>query len=250
MFWDWSFFALAIPAVIFAGISKGGFGSGASFAGASILALILAPGEALGIMLPLLILIDLVTLKPYWRKWHWPTAKLLIFGCLPGVLIGTAVYSYTNDDVIRFFIGAMSVFFVLWQLARGRGLIKTAAGKLPDFVGLFAGTIAGFTSFVSHAGGPPVAVYLLSLGLTKTQYQSSTVLFFWIVNMLKAFAYGFLGIFTFDILMVDLALAPFAILGALIGVKAHHMVPEKLFFTITYVLLMLTGTKLIWDALT
>jgi len=64
VFWEWSFFAIAVPAVIFAGISKGGFGSGAAFASASILALVVPPGQALGIMLPLLMLIDVVTLGP------------------------------------------------------------------------------------------------------------------------------------------------------------------------------------------
>ncbi|MEL6887770.1 MAG: sulfite exporter TauE/SafE family protein, partial [Pseudomonadota bacterium] len=46
------------------------------------------------------------------------------------------------------------------------------------------------------------------------------------------------------------ALAPFALLGAWLGVKAHHMVPERAFFALTYVLLVVTGTKLIWDGLT
>lgn len=59
------FFAIAVPAVLFAGISKAGFGSGASFASASILAIFLPPGMALGIMLPLLMLIDVASLRSY-----------------------------------------------------------------------------------------------------------------------------------------------------------------------------------------
>jgi uncharacterized membrane protein YfcA len=247
--WDLSFFAIAAPAVLFAGLSKGGFGSGAAFASASILALILPPGQALGLMLPLLMLIDVATLGPYWRKWHWPSAKLLIFGGVPGVIIGALVYRVANDDVIRFLIGAMSLLFVVWQIAKARGLIKISERPLGNSAGLLAGTTAGFTSFVSHAGGPPAAIYMLSLKLTKTQYQSNTVLVFWIVNSLKAAAYAFLGIFTLDLLMVDLILAPFALLGAWLGVRAHHLVPEKLFYAITYVLLAITGTKLIFDAL-
>lgn len=62
----WSFFAVAAPAVIFVGISKGGFGSGAAFAAATILALIVDPRAALGIMLPLLMLIGVASLKTYW----------------------------------------------------------------------------------------------------------------------------------------------------------------------------------------
>lgn len=249
VFWDWSFFAVAVPAVIFAGVSKGGFGSGAAFASASILALVLTPGEALGIMLPLLILIDFATLGPYWKKWHWPSAKLLILGGLPGVIIGALIYKLTNDDAIRFLIGAMSLLFVIWQIARARGWIREARTRLPDSAGLIAGTVAGFTSFVSHAGGPPAAIYMLSLKLSKTQYQSNTVIVFWVINLLKAVAYGFLGIFTLQTLLVDVALAPFALFGAWLGVKAHHVVPEPLFFGITYVLLTITGTKLIFDAM-
>ncbi|MEN8892361.1 sulfite exporter TauE/SafE family protein [Planktotalea arctica] len=249
MLWDFSFFAIAVPAVIFAGISKGGFGSGAAFASASILALVMTPGQALALMLPLLMLIDVATLRPFWGKWHWPSARLLILGGTPGVLIGALLYRAVNDDVIRFLIGAMSVLFVLWQIVQRRGWISLSTRALSDKVGFFAGTAAGFTSFVSHAGGPPSAIYLLSLGLSKTQYQANTVLVFWIVNLLKAAAYAFLGIFTLDLLELNLVLAPFALLGAWIGVKAHCMVPERVFFAITYVLLSVTGTKLIYDAL-
>ena len=57
---DTTFFALAVPAVLFAGISKGGFGSGAAFAATPILALILEPAQAVGLMLPLLMLMDII----------------------------------------------------------------------------------------------------------------------------------------------------------------------------------------------
>ena len=43
---DWTVFAFGIPAVVFAGVSKGGFGSGAAFASASILALVFEPVKA------------------------------------------------------------------------------------------------------------------------------------------------------------------------------------------------------------
>ena len=58
------FFSIAALAVVFAGISKGGFGSGAAFAAAAILATSIEPGQAIGIMLPLLMLMDVTSLKP------------------------------------------------------------------------------------------------------------------------------------------------------------------------------------------
>ena len=89
---DLAFFLIAGPAVVFAAISKAGFGSGAAFAAASILALVVDPGLALGVMLPMLMLIDAASLKPYWGKWRLRDGMLIILGGLPGVALGAALY--------------------------------------------------------------------------------------------------------------------------------------------------------------
>src|SRR6056297_3187081 len=92
----WELLAAGAVAALFAGVSKGGFGSGAAFAGAAILALVVPPGMALGIMLPLLMLIDLATLRPYWRQWGVRETALLILGGLPGVALGAAFYQMAD----------------------------------------------------------------------------------------------------------------------------------------------------------
>lgn len=254
---DPAFLALAIPAVIFAGVSKGGFGSGAAFAATPLLALVVDPGTALAVMLPLLMLVDLAVLRPYWRRWSWPDARLLILGGLPGVALGAALWRVAPADAFRLLIGVLALAFVLWQ-ARGTlapRLVPVAAPPAPGTPppghgwGLLAGVVAGFTSFVSHAGGPPVAVYLLARGHPKTTYQATTVLVFWVVNLAKSAAFAGLGLFTAQTLAAGLVLAPFALVGAALGVIGHRWVPERAFFAITYTLLTVAGSKLIWDAL-
>ena len=247
---DMVFFIIAAAAVVFAGISKGGFGSGAAFAAAAILATIIDPGEAIGIMLPLLMLMDITSLRPYWRQWMPRESLYLILGGLPGVALGAWFFSLANADALRILIGVISVLFVIWQMANSRGLIKAGFKKLPAWAGLLSGAAAGFTSFVSHAGGPPAAVYLLSMRPSKTEYQATTVIVFWAINIAKAIPYTFLGLFTLESLKLDLMLAPFAVLGVWIGVKGHRIISEKLFFGLTYLLLMVTGLRLIWVALT
>ncbi|MEX5728241.1 putative membrane protein YfcA [Rhodovulum iodosum] len=246
---DATFWALAIPAVIFAGVSKAGFGSGAAFAATPILALVVDPATALGVMLPLLMLVDLATLRPYWGQWHMPSVRLIALGALPGVALGAGLYEVAPADLFRFLIGAVAVGFVAFQMAVRLRLLRYRAEPFSREAGLVAGLLAGFTSFISHAGGPPVAIYLLAQGMGKTTYQASTVLIFWLVNIYKFVPYALLGIFTGATLRADLLLAPFALLGAWLGVRAHRLVPEGLFFAITYVLLTVTGTKLIWDSL-
>ena len=244
------FWWLAVPAVLWAGISKGGFGSGAAFASALVFAMVVEPATALGIMLPLLMLIDVVSVRGYWNRWHVPSSIALILGGLPGVALGVGLVSVANDDVLRLLIAAIALGFVAWQVAGRAGWIRIRTAPFRWSSGVFTGALGGFTSFVSHAGGPPVAVFLLAQGLGKTTFQATTVLAFWVINIFKAVPYAAMGFFTAETLVLNLWLAPAAVAGALVGIRAHHLVPERLFFGLTYVLLTVTGLKLVWDALT
>lgn len=242
------FFALAVPAVLFAGFSKGGFGGGAAFASTSILALVLQPEQALALMLPMLMMMDFAALGAFWKKWNWSDAKLMILGSIPGIAIGVWLFRIADAEMLRLMIGIMSIAFVMWQLAKSSGIVRPFANRLPGWAGVLSGLVAGFTSFVSHAGGPPAAVYLLSQKLTKTEYQATTVVVFWIINAVKVIPYAYLGMFTIQTGLANLALAPIAFFGVWLGVRAHHVVSDRLFFGITYVALCLTGSKLIWNA--
>jgi len=112
MLTDPYFFAIAAFAVVFAGVSKGGFGSGAAFAAGAILATVIDPGQAIGIMLPLLMLMDVTSLKPYWGKWLGRDSWVLVVGALPGVALGALLYTRVDADVFRFLIGAIALAFV------------------------------------------------------------------------------------------------------------------------------------------
>ncbi len=244
-----TFFALAVPAVLFAGVSKGGFGSGAAFAATPLLALILDPAQAVGLMLPLLMLMDVGALRPYWRQWDWRSARLLIAGALPGIGLGAAVFGLTDPDTFRLLIGAVAIGFVAWQGARAAAWLRPARAPMGPAAGLLAGLVAGFTSFISHAGGPPAAMFLLSRGLGKTRYQATTVIVFWAINLLKFLPYAALGFFSVQGLRQGVILAPVALIGVWTGVWFHRRVPERLFFGLTYLFLLATGAKLIWDGL-
>ena len=246
---DLTFFAFAIPAVLFAGISKGGFGSGAAFAATAFLAVILEPVVALGLMLPLLLLMDFGGLRPYWRKWDWGAARNLVIGSVPGIVLGALFFRATNPDALRFLIGVVAIAFVAYQGAKARGWTSASSAAASGRGGFLAGVLVGFISFVSHSSGPVVAIYLLRRGLSKTTFQATTVIVFWAVNGMKILPYAALGVFTGDILRAALYLSPFALIGVWAGVWFHRVVSKKLFFLITYVLLLTTGSKLIWDAL-
>ncbi len=246
---DLVFFAAAVPAIALAGISKGGFETAGAIVSAPLLALVIDPRLAIGLMLPLLMLMDLASLRAYWRKWSWPEARTLMTGGVLGVAAGWALFGSISADGVRLMIGLIAVGFVAYSLAKRFGLLPEPPPQALR-AGLFWGALAGFTSFVGHAGGPPAAVYMLGRRLAKTPFQATSVVTFWWVNLIKMPPYIALGMFTAETVRAVLILAPVGIGGVLLGAWAHKRVSEAWFFGLAFTLLGLAGLKLIWDGLT
>ncbi len=232
-------------AVFFAGFSKGGFGGSVAFVSSAILAIVMKPTEAVAFMAPLLILMDVGTLRSFWGGWDARQVKVLLIGSAPGMILGTILFTVISDDMLRILLATIALAFVIWRLwPKGTKTPKPYSENL----GYVAGAVAGFSSFVSHAGGPPTAMYLLTQKLSKTQYHATVTLVFWIVNTLKIIPYAFLGIFSVELFLYGLYMVPIAIFGVWLGIRAHHWIPEHLFFRFTYVCLALTSVKLIYDS--
>lgn len=243
-------FALAALGAMLAGLSKGGFGGSLGFAGAAILAVVIEPGVALALMLPVLMAIDVTAVRAYLGRWDGPSARAILVGALPGLGLGAALFSLVSSDAIRVIIGVVAVGFPLFRIALARGLIAPRPQGFDRRKGWVAGAAVGFTSFVAHAGGPPFAVFMLGQGgIDKTRYHATSVIVFWVVNALKAVIYAQLGLLSLDLLGWSAALIPFALIGAFVGMWAHKLIPERLFFAVAYTALMLTGMKLLWDGL-
>lgn len=246
----WVFGVAALGAFL-AGLSKGGFGGSLGFAGSAILVMVVEPAVALALMLPVLMAIDVAAVRAFWGQWHRPSAVAVLTGAVPGLALGATLFYVVSADGIRVLIGLVAVGFPLFRVALARGWIAPRPQGFDRRKGWIAGAGVGFTSFVAHAGGPPLAVFLLGQGgIGKTEYHATSVIVFWVVNALKAAIYTFMGLFTLSLLGWSAALIPFALIGAVAGVRAHRVIPERAFFAVAYTALVLTGLKLLWDGLT
>lgn len=244
------FYAVAVPAILIVGISKGGVAGGLGSVSVPMMALMISPIQAAAIMLPILCLMDLFGLYAYRGVWDRRNLMLMLPGALVGIGLGTLTFRYLSDDGVRLIVGVVALGFVIWNWL-GPKLMRRAADHRtePGPAGLFWAGISGFTSFVAHAGGPPVHVYLLPQRMDKTLYVGTLVVFFTAVNYTKLVPYGFLGQLSANNLGTALILSPLAPLGIWMGVRFHRMLSESLFYTLCYVFLSLTGIKLIWDGL-
>ncbi len=241
------FYAAAVPAILIAGISKGGFGGGLVVMAVPLLALVVDPGTAAAIMLPQLILMDLIGIRVYYRHWDRAQMKVLLPAAVLGILIGTLSFGTLDRAVVRLIIAAVAIGFCLhYWLGRAAAEVKRQV-DVPR--ALFWGGLAGFTSFVAHAGGPPLSVYLLPRRLDKRIFVGTTVIFFTVANYLKLVPYYFLGQLRAESMTTSLVLAPLAFAGVGLGVFLHDRTNETWFYRICYVFLFLTGLKLLRDGI-
>ncbi|WP_409433270.1 sulfite exporter TauE/SafE family protein [Litorimonas sp. RW-G-Af-16] len=238
------FWITAIVAVVITGISKGGFGGLALFA-VPLMALTISPLQAAGIMLPILIVMDWISVWSY-RK-HWD--KALVFKMVPaaviGIGIGWALAGYVTDNLVRVIVGMIAVAFPLYHWFGPKSGL--AAIKDSRLAGYIAGSLAGFTSFIAHAGGPPFQAYAIPQGLPHRIYAGSAVMFFFVVNAVKLVPYAALGQFDKTNLTTSLILLPLAPIGVLIGVYLVKRIDGTLFYRIMYGLIFITGLKLLFD---
>ncbi|MGE0718349.1 MAG: sulfite exporter TauE/SafE family protein [Alphaproteobacteria bacterium] len=243
------FYAVAVPALLLTGISKGGIGAGAGILSVPLMSLVIPPTQAAGIMLPLLCAMDLVGLWRYRAAHDRRRLTFLLPASIVGIALGTATFGLIPEAGVRVIIGAIAVVFVLrhWigVLTKGRH-----EGRAPGpRSGAFWAAMSGYTSFVAHAGGPPLSVYLLPQRLDKTTFVATTVVFFAVVNYAKLVPYWALGQLAVGNLATSLALMPLAPAGMALGFWLHRRIDALLFFRICHGLLLVTGGKLLFDGL-
>jgi hypothetical protein len=241
------FFVVVIPAILLVGISKGGFGGGVGLIGTPMVALVTTPTRAAAILLPILCAMDIVGVVAYRKSWDPVNMRILVPGSVLGILLGTATFRFLDENLIRLLIGALALGFVLrYWLAREAPAEPAAASRR---AGSLWATLSGFTSFVAHAGGPPLSVYLLPQHMDKTLFVGTTVIYFAFVNYLKLIPYSFLGQFSGENLLTSLLLLPLAPAGMWLGIWLHRRIDERLFYQTVYVMLAVVGLKLLYDGL-
>ena len=239
------FYAAAIPAVTFVGLSKGGLG-GLGQLGVPFLALVVAPVQSAAIMLPILIVMDMVSL------WSWrgfrdiATLKIMLPGAMIGIFIGYLTARIVSDDAVILIVGLIGLWFAIRSMLPA----KTAGvyGRPHNTTsGGFWGAIAGFTSFVAHAGGAPYQIYTMPLKQDPKTYTGTSTIFFAVVNAVKLIPYFALGQFDATNLSLSAVMFPLAVVSTMAGAWIVARMRAEVFYPYMIGMLLLVSAKLTWD---
>lgn len=237
---------VTLLAVVLVGLSKGGLGGAFAMMGVPLMSLVMPPVLAAALLLPILLMMDAVSLW-YWRKWRdWSVLRLMVPAAVIGIAVGWATAAMTSDAVVRLIVGGVALGF------SARALLGRFIGVAPVYRARMAwvwGTVAGFTSFVAHAGGPLFQMQVLPKRLDPKLYTGTSVVFFAIVNSLKVVPYAMLGMFEQNVLISALLMLPVAIVAVSLGAAIIRRMSAEVFYPFTYTMIAVVGVKLLWDGI-
>jgi len=246
---DWTIFAtpamvwVTLLGVVLVGLSKGGLGGAFGLMGVPVLSLAMPPVLAAALLLPILLMMDAVSLMSWRRYRDWSLLKTLLPAAMVGIALGWVSAAVTPDAVVRLLVGIVALAFgARAVLGRFVGAPRHRPG-----MGWVWGAVSGFTSFVAHAGGPPFQVHVLPMRLDPRVYTGTSVLFFAVVNAVKVVPYAALGFLDARVLVSALVMLPLAVVAVLIGAAIVRRMRAEVFYPFTYAMVTLVGLKLVWD---
>ena len=240
------FYAVAVPAALLVGIGKSGVAGGFGILAVPLIALAMPVPQAAAIVLPLLTVGDLFGLAALIRQRDRALLRVLLPSGLAGTLIGFLLFGVLAPKTVSAVLGVMTLLFIAQRAWSSAGAQPRAVPR--GFTAL-AGVVSGVTSFVAHAGGPPISIALLPMRLAPAVFAATTSVFFTVINASKWLPYAWLGLIDATNMLTALLLAPCAMLGVWLGVSLLRRLPAVWFYRVVTTGLLVTGIKLTWDGL-
>jgi uncharacterized protein len=232
-------------AAVLVGLSKGGLPT-VGMLSVPILSLFMSPVKAAVMLLPIYVISDMVGIWLYRKNFSAVNLKILIPAGVAGVVMGWLTASMVSDVAVKLLMGLMGIGFCLntWLKRKTEQVARPADVRKGGFWGL----VAGFTSFISHAGAPPFQIYMLPQKLPKAVYAGTATLLFAVINAAKIWPYQQLRPYAYDDLMSAAVLIPFALVGTVLGAYLTRKINEVWFFKFVQLGLLLVSLKLVADA--
>jgi uncharacterized protein len=238
------FYAVAILAVIMLGVSKSGFGAGFGSLAVPVMALSVTVPQAAAILMPVLLLMDLLGLAAFRKDFDMKLLRFLVPCGLVGIVIGALLFKVLDATLVAGIVGVFTLLFLLQRLIYPP---QKESRPPPRWLGGLLTALSGFTSFVSHAGGPPISAYVIPMRLSPVHFTATMAFFFFVINLAKWIPYGWLGLIDVRNMSTSLVLLPFAPVGVWLGVKLARRISPVWFYRFLYTGMFLTGCKLVWD---
>ena len=202
------------------GMAKTGLG-GLGMVVVPVMANIFGAKSSTGILLLLLIMADFFCVRYYHMHADIRQLVKLIPSTIIGILTGVLIGDVLSDEDFRLLLAGVIIAGAVMMIIK----VDIKENKIFSIV---IGFLGGFITMIGNAAGPIMSIYFLSMGFNKNKFIGTAAWFFLFVNFFKVPFHVFIwNTIDLDILLFDLSLFPFILIGAIIGVWIVKKIPER-----------------------
>lgn len=233
--------------------SKGGFG-GLAVVASPLMMTVIDARAALGLLLPMLVVCDIMTVPYYPNEFTWRPVKMLAPWTMTGILIGWVLLGRVSNQTVPWLNvgqGVLAVAFAGLELVRWAMVKRTISGSAERppwrpgvLVSIPFGLAAGLCTMLAHAAGAVTTIYMLPQRFDSRMFVGTTNRYYLVFNLVKVPFYVYLGFITVTSLKYSLWLLPVAAFGVWAGSTLNRRVSQKGFRFIVVALLLATGITL------
>jgi hypothetical protein len=210
-----------------------------------VMAHLFPPRESTGVLLPLLISGDMLSVIAFHRHAQWKHIARMFPPTALGVVAGFAIMHFIPDAKFGPVIGWTVLAMAALQAARKwRPQLFERVPHTRPFAWTMGGC-SGVSTMLANAAGPVMALYFLAINLPKYELVGTSAWFFLLVNFFKVPFSAQLGLITFHSLLFNLMLVPIVALGVLSGRCLMKVIPQAVFENLLLIFTVLAALRLV-----
>ena len=240
-----------MPEAVFAGLAIAVFGSsvlqsvtgiGYGVIAGPVFLVVLNGPEAFHISTVHNLLIALALAPVLRREVDWQLLPVLVLGAALGIPAGFALQVLSSVVALKLVSAAIVVVVAgvlvhdMWRARRGATAAMAPGGAEIALVGAVAGTMGGMLAMP----GPVTSTWMSLRGWPKSPVRATVLAFFVFSYGVGLAVYGAFGAVSRDTLTLSALLAPFVVLGLILGHRINRQVSEALFRQLLLAVLALT----------
>jgi uncharacterized membrane protein YfcA len=187
------------------------------------------------------ITISITILAKNWKIADLKATIRLVLSSFIGIPVGLVLLKGINEEFMKTLLGAILIFYGLYNL------LKPRLKKIDESFGLsfFFGFIAGVLGGAYNTNGPPVVIYGTLRRWEPNHFRATMQSYLLPTGFLILLGHGLSGLWTTQVFKYYILSLPIVFLAIYIGGKAHTSMAQKHFDRFVNAALIFMGVVLI-----
>jgi len=233
---------IATLVIVFAGsLAAGLAGFAFSAITGAILFHLVAPIDAVPLLLACSITTQLFSISKLWHTMQWRQCLPYLIGGFAGIPIGAELLRAFDAHIFAAGFGFFLICYSLYMLLRPHFIVRGGGRYFEVAAGFAGGITGGATAF---PGAIPAVLCSLR-GLSKLDQRGIVQPFILLMQIATLVYFSKLGILASATLTTYLWCAPAVVLGTWLGLQLFHRMDDKVFRQVVLLFLLISGATLI-----